>query len=101
MACMIFLFLVGLFVFGFIASLIIIHHPGPTRGSRKTHSSNHPGLTKHGKDVICPKCKSPHCQYYFEERLETPNYIVKNAVIPGTTYQLQRFRCTNCGYIFD
>lgn len=112
------LFLVGLFIFGFIASLIIIHHPGATRGSRKPHNPNHPGLMKHGKDVICPKCKSPYCQYYYEERLLTAPYVKsktkvhpfnpfkpfvedKYTYIPGQTYQLQRFYCMNCGYIFD
>ena len=112
------LFMVFLFVFGVVAAIIISEHPGPTSGSRKAHSNDHPGLMKKGKDVICPVCGSPYCQYYYEEHLVTPGYVKsktrvhpfnpfkpfvedKYRVIPGQTRQMQRFRCTNCGYIFD
>ena len=112
------LLLVGLFVFGVVGATIIHFFPGASSGSRKQHSADHPGLVKNGRDVICPKCKSPYCQYYFEEKPLTAGYVKtktkvhplnpfkpfveeKHRVIPGQTYQQQRFRCTNCGWIFD
>lgn len=118
MAGLICLFLVGLFIFGVLGVVALYYFPSAARGSRKQHSANHPGLTKNGKDVICPKCKSPYCQYYFEEKLISPNRVKtktkthllnpfkpiveeKHTVIPGQTFQQQRFQCTNCGWIFD
>lgn len=108
----------GIFIFGVVAYFIGQYSPGPSAGSRTTHSENHPGITKNGKDVICPKCKSPYCQYYYEERVfmadryktKTKVHLLnpfkplveeKTRVIPGQNIQVQRYRCQNCGWIFD
>lgn len=116
--CFLTIAVIVIFIFLIILGYFITWFPGATSGSRKKHSESHPGLTKNGKDVICPKCKSPYCQYFFEERPLTGTYVKsstkihplnpmkpfvedKYTVIPGQNYQLQRFRCTNCGYIFD
>ena len=112
------LLLVGIMVFGLGAFVIGYYIPGATSGSRTKHKASHPGLMKNGKDVICPKCKSPYCQYFYEERLMSPDRAYtktethllnptkpfieqKTTMLPGQKFQLKRFRCTKCGYIFD
>ena len=112
------LMLLGIFVFAFVVLAINYYAPTSSPGSRIQHSANHPGITKNGKDIICPKCKSPSCEFYYEERLLTmdryktktrihplnpfkPLVEEETRVIPGQKFTVTRCICTKCGKIFD
>ena len=77
-----------------------------------------PKKTSTGTNKICPKCKCNHCQYYYEEmvifparyRTKTKVHLLnpfkplveeKTRITPAQTIQVKRYRCTNCGWIFD
>lgn len=79
---------------------------------------SHPHKAKTGPNKICPKCNCNHCQYYFEEhviiperqRIKTKVHLLnifkplietKTRVKPQKTIRIKRYRCTNCGWIFD
>ncbi len=108
----------GIFIFAIIVLAKNYYSPSASSGSRTQHNDNHPGITKNGKDVICPKCKSPYCEFYYEERNLTmdryktktkihplnpfkPFVEEKTRVIPGQKFTVTRYRCTKCGKIFD
>ena len=112
------LMMLGIFIFAIVALAINYYAPTPSSGSRIQHSANHPGITKNGKDIICPKCKSPYCEFYYEERLLTmdryktktrihplnpfkPLVEEETRVIPGQKFIVTRYRCAKCGKIFD
>ena len=108
----------GIFIFAIIVLAKNYYSPSASSGSRTQHNDNHPGITKNGKDVICPKCKSPYCEFIYEERNLTmdryktktkihplnpfkPFVEEKTRVIPGQKFTVTRCRCTKCGKIFD
>ena len=112
------LMMFGIFIFGVVVYAFNYYWPSPSPGSRVQHSDNHPGITKNGKDIICPKCKSPYCVFYYEERALTmdryktktrihplnpfkPLVEEKIRVIPGQRFTVTRYICTKCGKIFD
>lgn len=75
------------------------------------HSDGHPGIsddTPWGyKDIVCPKCKSPYCQFHTETRYSMPemhtyktSHGSKTTMTPAIPFNFKRYRCTNCGYIF-
>ena len=108
----------GIFIFAIIVLAKNYYSPSASSGSRTQHNDNHPGITKNGKDIICPKCKSPYCEFYYEERnLTMDRYKTKTKIhplnpfkpfveektrdIPGQKFTVTRYRCTKCGKIFD
>ena len=110
--------LVIMFTIPIVIYFISQFFPSASAGSRKAHSADHPGITKNGKDIICPKCQSPYCQYYFEDKLLTAGRVKtktkvhplnpfkpfveeKHTVVPGQTVKVTHYRCENCGWIFD
>ena len=114
------MFLAGLIVFALFSMLplaLILMYLHDNQNKVK-HTDDHPGITVGNKDILCPKCRSPYCQYYFEERQLTPDRYKtktkvhllnpfkplveeKTRITPGITYQKKRFRCNSCGWIFD
>lgn len=84
------------------------------------HNPNHPGITDttfHGiKDIICPKCKSPYCHYYYHTYISEPTYTTKTkvhllnpfkplveektTVDKAPDFTIKKYQCNKCGYIF-
>lgn len=112
------LLLLGIFIFAIVVYAINYYSPSASSGSRVKHDESHPGITKNGKDIICPKCKSPYCEFFYEERNLTvdryktktkvhllnpfkPLVEEKTRVTPGQKFTVTRYRCTQCGKIFD
>lgn len=86
----------------------------PQSAPRYKHNPNHPGITENGRDIICPKCKSPYCQYDYQTvqhsaakttyrvRPLHPFRPVKSTTreIPTFKTTVKQYRCTNCGWVF-
>lgn len=82
--------------------------------SKPKHDPNHTGITVGGRDIICPKCGSPNCQYDYEKIQHTvskttyrvrPLHLfkpVKSTTTEVPTFQTtdKKYRCMNCGWIF-
>lgn len=84
------------------------------------HNSNHPGITDttpNGvKDIICPKCKSPYCHFYYHTIESQPTYRTKTRVHllnpfkplleekiiveKAPNFTIKKYQCNKCGYIF-
>jgi len=113
-------FLIGLIVFAMFSTLpltILFFYKRDSR-NRLPHNENHQGITintiEGKKDIICPKCKSPNCQYEYDTYRRTvtkTSYRVhplnvfnpissKTKEVPTVPITSTKFRCQNCGWIF-
>ena len=102
----IFLFIGGLFL-ALILAVVNMFIP------KGTHNPNHPGITQNGRDIICPKCKSPYCEYVFEQNTKEvttlryrPLHLLRpfkatTRQVPTLIQPMQKYRCKNCGWIFQ
>lgn len=115
------LFGVPILIFAVIYALIFAFFGlfSNTRNMPK-HNSNHPGITDftmYGqRDIICPKCNSPYCQFYYDIATSKPKYKTKTKIHPLNPFKpfieekttvekapdipIKQYRCNKCGYIF-
>lgn len=100
----IFLFVGGLFL-ALILAIVNLFMP------KGKSNPDHPGISENGRDIICPKCKSPYCEYVFEQNkteVTTVRYRPLHPLKPfkETTrevpdlFPVRKYRCKNCGWIF-
>ena len=108
MEILISLIVASMFIGGFAIIIIILLKPG------RTHNPNHPGIVVNGRDIICPKCHSPYCQYDYQtvQHNDTrTTYRIRPLhpfkPVKSTTYEIptfkstvKQYRCMNCGWIF-
>ena len=83
----------------------------------KPHNANHPGITintlEGKRDIICPKCHSPYCQYDYQTIQHSDSrttYRIRPLhlfrPVKSTTYEIphqttiKQYRCKNCGWVF-
>lgn len=84
------------------------------------HSASHPGITDYTifgqKDIICPYCNSPYCEFYYSTTESAPTYKTSVKVHPLNPFKpfveektkvskdpdikIKQYRCTKCGKIF-
>lgn len=97
----------GLLVLALVLGIVNLFIP------KGNHNPNHPGITQNGKDIICPKCQSPYCEYVFEQNTKEvttyryrPLHPLKpvkatTRTKPTLIQPMQKYRCKNCGWIFQ
>ena len=110
--------IIGIFIIlACIGVAAIIDANKPKKAKRYNHNPNHPGITintiEGKKDIICPKCHSPYCQYDYQTIQHSDSrttYRIRPLhlfrPVKSTTYEIphqttiKQFRCTNCGWVF-
>ncbi len=98
--------------------LIILNSYKREQRYKLPHNPDHPGITintiEGKKDIICPKCRCPFCEYDIEI-IRCMDTVTTTRIRPfsifrpivSTTYEIPslpikkvRYRCKNCGWIF-
>jgi len=109
-----------IWIFGIVGATILTYFPGHSSGTTKPHSENHPGITVNTisgkKDIICPKCKCPYCNYHYDyditpirARTRTKVHLLNpfkplaedvTTFYGGQVIEKEKYQCKNCGHIF-
>jgi len=112
-------FILFIIILAYLFSKLVTDLVSDTR-KMPAHNPSHPGITADTvfgqKDIICPKCQSPYCQYHYDKIKYKDRYKSKTrvhllnpfkplveekiTVIPGEEVTIQEYRCSSCGYIF-